>query len=54
MEWLIWIFGLVAVLAMAVSIGQVFMKEGLSAQEHRSPRPADAKRRRLSPSSWMI
>ena len=54
MEWLIWILGLIAVLAMAAAIARVFMKEGLSAQEHRGSRAVDTRKGRLSSSRWML
>ena len=54
MEWLAWTVGLIAILVVAVSIGYVFMQEGLSAQQHPGSPPARVKRRRISPSRWML
>lgn len=53
MELLLWILGLVAVLAMA-AIADVLMKEGLWPQRRRGSRAAEARKRRLSPSRWML
>jgi hypothetical protein len=52
MAWLAWLIGLV--LVVAVSIGHMFLQGGLPTQERRGSRIAHVKRRRLSPSRWML
>src|SRR5437879_3771949 len=54
MEWLAWTMGLIAILVVAVAIGYVFLQEGLSAKEHPGSQTAHIKRRRISPSRWML
>jgi hypothetical protein len=54
MEWLAWTLGLIAIVVVAGSIGYVFLQEGLAAQQHPGPQSAQVRRRRISPSRWML
>ena len=54
MEWLAWTMGLIAILVVAVAIGYVFLQEGLSAQQSPRSPAALVRRRRISPSRWML
>ena len=54
MNWLVWITGLAAVLAMAAALGRVFMREGMAGKERRASVTGNLKKRRLSPSRWML
>ena len=54
MEWIGWVLALIAVLAMVAWMGNVFMNEGLSGQQRGSSTTGQPKRRRLSPSRWML
>jgi hypothetical protein len=53
MESLVWILGLIAVLLVAISIGNLFVQQVPPAVEGQSQRSTEVKRRRLSPSRWM-
>lgn len=53
MESLAWILGFVAVLLVAISIGNLFVQQDPPPGERRAGRTAQLKRRRLSPSRWM-
>jgi hypothetical protein len=50
MEWLAWTIGLITILLVALSIVSLFMRESLPLEARRS----HVKRRRLSPSRWML
>ena len=53
MESLVWILGFIAVLLVAISIGNLFVQQVPTAGQRRVGDAAPLKRRRLSPSRWM-
>jgi hypothetical protein len=53
MESLAWILGLIAVLLVAISIGNLFVQQVPPVEKDLARRTTQLKRRRLSPSRWM-
>ena len=54
MQWLAWTLGFVSVLLVAFSIGRLFVEQPTQKEERRRSRAYNVKRRRLSPSRWML
>jgi hypothetical protein len=53
MESLAWILGFIAVLLVAISIGNLFVQQVPPVEKDPALRTTQLKRRRLSPSRWM-
>jgi hypothetical protein len=54
MQWLAWIIGFVSVLLVAFSIGRLFVEQPAQKEERHRSRTNNVKRRRLSPSRWVL